>query len=529
MKGSIVLCMLAMATAAIAQQEQAPQAKAREVKLTNLGSVQQQAPTYSDVYCAGYISKQPLQKSGFVAGGRETPHQTRFVERDYVYLEGSGFAVGTPYWLVRRVRDPNRYEAFRGQHGIVRQLGQPYTDVGRVRVVGIHDHIAIAQVEFNCGDILPGDSAIPFAERQIPALRTKTSFDPFAPPNGKLTGKIVMGEEFETQVGMGQKVYLNVGANQGVKVGDYFRAVRSYDSYRNDPVDNLSFKASYYDDTQIPEGRFPYSRLHEFPRMSLGEMIVLSVTPTSSTAMITMSLEGFRLGDGVELEEVPTQAGTAEPITSPLEEQVETPAAAQQPPVIACTAAPASVRAGESSTITCEASSPDNRPLAFSFSAPNAPLVQRDNTAILDTRDVAPGTVEVLAAVSDDRNLSATANTAVNVEAPRPALLPSKLNFVSFKPNSARVDNAGKAVLDGVALRLQRESDSSLVVLGLVESGENAGLARQRAANTAQYLTKEKGIDEKRLQLRDGGEYGNKAELWMVPPGTKLQEADLKH
>src|ERR671930_1717992 len=107
MKGSIVLCMLAMATAAVAQQEQAPQAKAREVKLTNLGSVQQQAPTYSDVYCAGYISKQPLQKSGFVAGGRETPHQTRFVERDYVYLEGSGLAVGTPYWLVRRGSGPH--------------------------------------------------------------------------------------------------------------------------------------------------------------------------------------------------------------------------------------------------------------------------------------------------------------------------------------------------------------------------------------------------------------------------------------
>jgi outer membrane protein OmpA-like peptidoglycan-associated protein len=84
-------------------------------------------------------------------------------------------------------------------------------------------------------------------------------------------------------------------------------------------------------------------------------------------------------------------------------------------------------------------------------------------------------------------------------------------------------------VLDDVALRMQRDSGSSVVVLGLVDSGESQGLAERRAAHAADYLSKSKGIDMKRLQLRDGGEYGNKAELWVVPPGTQLQEADLKH
>jgi hypothetical protein len=41
-----------------------------------------------------------------------------------------------------------------------------------------------------------------------------------------------------------------VGANQGVKVGDYFRAVRTYDADLNDPVDSLSFKAAIAEDTQ---------------------------------------------------------------------------------------------------------------------------------------------------------------------------------------------------------------------------------------------------------------------------------------
>jgi outer membrane protein OmpA-like peptidoglycan-associated protein len=541
--------MLAMATAAAAQQGTAPQASAPQVKLTNIVA-RQQAPTYSDMYCAGFITNQPLQKAGFVAGGWETPHSTRFVDRGYVYLQGSGFAIGTQYWLVRQVRDLNRYEFVHGQSSLVRHLGRPYADIGRVRVVDIHNNIAITQVEFNCEDIMAGDAAIPFVERPTPALRAKINFDPFAPANGKLTGKIVMVKDFDTMAGMGRKVYLNVGANQGVKVGDYFRAVRTYDSYRNTEVDNLSFRASYYDDSQIPAGRFPYTRLHEFPRISLGEMIVLGVTPTSSTAMVTLSLEDIHLGDGVEQEEPLPEIGQAEPVASPLpqeapqettqeaaqaapqeaaQEAAQMPAAPPQAPVIACTAEPAAVHAGESSTVTCEASSADNRPLSYSFSAANARVVQRDNTAVLDTRDLAAGPVQVVATVSDDRDLTATARTTVNVDAPRPALAPSKLNFVSFKRNSARVDNSGKAVLDGVALRLQRDTDSSLVVLGLVEEGENKGLAQKRAASAAQYLTKDKGIDEKRLQLRDGGEYGNKAELWMVPPGTKLQEADLKH
>ena len=45
-------------------------------------------------------------------------------------------------------------------------------------------------------------------------------------------------------------MYLNVGANQGVKPGDYFRAVRTYEADLHDPVDSLSFKASISEDTQ---------------------------------------------------------------------------------------------------------------------------------------------------------------------------------------------------------------------------------------------------------------------------------------
>jgi hypothetical protein len=149
MKRSVLLLLLAVATAASAQ-----------VPLTNLIAVKPQAPTYSDVNCAGFVSNQGLQKAGFVVGGWDTPHETRYVDGGYVYLQGGGFAVGTKYSVVREVKDLNRYETYRGQNALLHQLGRAYSDIGRVRVIAVHNNIAITQVEFSCEDMIPGDAAI---------------------------------------------------------------------------------------------------------------------------------------------------------------------------------------------------------------------------------------------------------------------------------------------------------------------------------------------------------------------------------
>src|SRR5258708_6335477 len=62
-------------------------------------------PTYGDVYCAGFISRQPLPDANFVAGGLQTPQATKFVNGDVVYLRGSGYNLGAQYEIVRALRD----------------------------------------------------------------------------------------------------------------------------------------------------------------------------------------------------------------------------------------------------------------------------------------------------------------------------------------------------------------------------------------------------------------------------------------
>jgi len=272
-----------------------------------------QMPTYADVYCAGFINRQILPDANFVAGGLDTPQSTKFVKDDMVYLLGSGYTAGAEYEIVRELRDINEYETYPGQRKLMKATGQPYEEVGRVRIVDTRSRAAVAQIEYACDPINPGDTAIPFAEKTMVAFHPPLRFDRFLPTGSKVSGRIVMGRDFDSELGTGQKVYINVGANQGVKVGDYFRAVRTYETDLKDPVDSLSFKAALSEDTQKKQASVdpamfsrsngPVIHVRDLPRRAVGEIVVIGTTPTTATGMIVFAMEDVHAGDGVELDE----------------------------------------------------------------------------------------------------------------------------------------------------------------------------------------------------------------------------------
>jgi len=94
------------------------------------------------------------------------------------------------------------------------------------------------------------------------------------------------------------------------------------------------------------------------------------------------------------------------------------------PPVISCSANPASVRTGGTSTINSNASSPDGRRLAYSYAATAGDISGTGDAATLNTRDARPGHITVTCNVNDDRNppLTASSTAIVNVEPPPPPL-----------------------------------------------------------------------------------------------------------
>ena len=273
-----------------------------------------QTPTYADLYCAGFISKQILPDANYVAGGLQTPATTHFTRGDMVYLQGSGYTAGVEYEIVRALRDVNEYETYPGQKKLLKETGQPYEEVGRVKVIDTRNKTAIAQIEYACDGVNPGDTTIPFAEKQTVTFHDPVRFDRFLQASNKLSGRIVMGKDFDSELGTGHKLYLNLGSNQGVKIGDFFRAVRSYEADLKDPVDSLSFKAAISEDTQkktpsvdpamFTKGNGPVIHVRDLPRRAVGEIVIIGVTNTTATGMVIFSMEDMHAGDSVELDQV---------------------------------------------------------------------------------------------------------------------------------------------------------------------------------------------------------------------------------
>ena len=193
----------------------------------------------------------------------------------------------------------------------------------------------------------------------------------------------------------------------------------------------------------------------------------------------------------------------------------------KHPPTVACSANPTTVQAGTPATITATGQSPDNRPLTYNFTTSAGRVTPSGTQATLDTAGASAGPITVTCTATDDRGLNASSTATVNVEVPPPPPTASKLNQIEFKNPKlpARVDNEAKAILDDVALRLQREPDARAVVVGNFEPSEKngQGIAQQRAVNTKAYLTQEKGIDPGRIEVRTGSGGARTAEIYLVP------------
>jgi len=297
----IAIALLLAATAAVAQAAP-PQATSTPRSFSSNLVEKRQGPTYSDINCAGFVTPEIIPIKDLVLAGERAPNATRFGTGDVIYLTGPGITVGQKYRLVRRVKDPNKNELFPGQQKLLKKMGGMYADLGIVKVNYIDHDIAIAKVEFSCESIVPGDLVIPFVDRPAPVFSQSASdFQKFAVPKSDITGQIAMAKDFDSFVATGAKVYLNIGSNEGLKPGEYLRVTRGYDPAKEAPIDKLSEKASVWEDTQHKMPSPTPKALAYLPHRGIGEIMVLSVTPTTATGMVILTLEDMHLGDQVEV------------------------------------------------------------------------------------------------------------------------------------------------------------------------------------------------------------------------------------
>jgi hypothetical protein len=278
-------------------------------------SAQKAAPTVpaeNDIYCSGVITTEAVPHDTVVITGEQSNYKIVFNEGDYVYInKGSdqGVKPGDEFSIVRSMKDPYGIEWTKWEWSIMKKMGTFWEDEGRVKVISARQGVSIAQIEHECDYIQRDDIALPFTERPAPPLKPQDNFDRFAPADGKAMAMIITGKKFQAQVGGNDIVYVNLGADQHVKVGDYFRIFRFHGTQHeiNYQTPRYSFDMEQGDAIKdvgimgfgVAPKKYNWANT---PREDLGEGIVLRTGPNSSTVLITFALREIFPGDYVEIE-----------------------------------------------------------------------------------------------------------------------------------------------------------------------------------------------------------------------------------
>jgi hypothetical protein len=183
-------------------------------------------------------------------------------------------------------------------------------------------------------------------------------------------------------------------------------------------------------------------------------------------------------------------------------------------------------------------SDPQGWPLTYKWSASGGQLSGTGASATLTgTNADAGNTITVTGTATNDHGLSGSCTASVNVLSPPvTANEVSEIGECKFTDSKrpARVDNVCKAVLDDVALRIQREANGKFVIVGYTDEEEEVKareMGAQRSVNMKYYLVSGEGgsrIDATRIDIRTGSTVKEKgAKIYFVPSGATFKEETI--
>jgi hypothetical protein len=257
------------------------------------------------MYCSGFLTRESIPRTNFVLGSKESPHEDRFPGRSQLFLGGPSLVEGQRYSLLRQIADPNREDSSPEQRKKLDRLGALYTEVGWVTVHRVEKGAAIASFDFSCETTTPGDIVVPYKEKPTLAFRsTDVALHSFLHDAKAAKGHILGSKDFVGLLGTGQIVYTDFGSAKGAKPGDYLVISRGYASADLNEVDRLSEQLPKgTDSSAVNPKQLNADANGSMPHRVLGEVLILSLSPESSTAMITRAMSEIELGDGVESED----------------------------------------------------------------------------------------------------------------------------------------------------------------------------------------------------------------------------------
>ncbi|MEZ5425767.1 MAG: hypothetical protein R2747_05850 [Pyrinomonadaceae bacterium] len=303
--GTILIIMLGLAAIVNGQQDQMPVA----------GS--------NNLLCAGFVQRAGVDTGRKIVGADLEKEKNIYAQGDYVYLSqgsGSGVKVGDMFSVIRpRGRVETRWTD-------KKNLGFYVQEVGSLEVVRVRNDVSIAMVKTSCDNILMGDLFQPMPQRTSPVFKQRPPLDLFSTPSGKSSGRIFMARDGHEMVGPEQIVYIDLGAEDNVRVGDYltiFRPLGTGSILDDLPGESVSARDEGYQSNEYRGGKFSNQAARKQGdeargkvvtskkakrdrpgnlRKVLGEMVILNVKERTATAVIVRTAGEIHTGDFVEVQ-----------------------------------------------------------------------------------------------------------------------------------------------------------------------------------------------------------------------------------
>ena len=222
----------------------------------------------TEIMAAGYISmdlKDVRKISGNTLGGRDV-----YSFGDRLFTDVDGVSIGDVFLIGRttdKVCDPGSGE----------RLGELVFPTGSLKIIENVDGKMVGVVEKSFTAIQPDDLLIPYTQPQL-------VYEP-VPSNSNLSGRSGYVAAVKEERATGAQcdiVYLDMGSDIGVKPGDHFVIRRSGDKGKvMEGIENNGYASP--SDYVVPD-------------KVVGEAVVISVQPNSSTAKVADFKEIIRSG-----------------------------------------------------------------------------------------------------------------------------------------------------------------------------------------------------------------------------------------
>jgi LysM repeat protein len=140
--------------------------------------------------------------------------------------------------------------------------------VGLLDVTDVQVRVVQARISYSCGPIGLGDRVMPFTPLLFPEEKTPR------PARRSVSGIVVDSLRGEQLMGLQQMAFLDVGADQGIALGDVFALQRP-----NRPAPTAT------------------GEMLPMPSDRLGDAVVIRVVERSATVLLTNSAREVRVGD----------------------------------------------------------------------------------------------------------------------------------------------------------------------------------------------------------------------------------------